>query len=126
MKILIAIPNYNNAHYICETIDSVLNQQIEDASIDIVVFDNKSTDNSVDLIEDKYGQLVKVIINPANVGAVKNHNICIDYARINNFDFLKMLSSDDVLMPGILSTQLAALISNTDIPLATCNMIYHR
>ncbi|MGN5006713.1 glycosyltransferase family 2 protein [Aeromonas sp. 96A] len=123
MKILIAIPNYNNAHYICETLDSVINQEIKDASIDIVVFDNKSTDHSVDKIRQAYGNLVKVIVNQSNVGAVQNHNLCLDYAEKNGYDFLKLLSSDDVLFPNIINTQYQILKNIKRASLISCGMI---
>lgn len=123
MKILVAIPNYNNARYICEAIDSVLNQKVDEASIDIVVFDNKSTDNSVDLIRSFYGDRINVIVNPTNVGAVQNHNLCIDYAERNNFDYLKLLSSDDVLCANIISEQYHILKDNVSAAVISCGMI---
>ncbi|MFL9598922.1 glycosyltransferase, partial [Aeromonas veronii] len=49
-NILVAITNFNNSKYIEEEIQSFLNQKIPyDYKLYIVVFDNASTDNSVDI-----------------------------------------------------------------------------
>lgn len=125
MRVLISIPNYNNANYICQTIDSVLLQKfsLPNVALDIVVFDNKSTDRSVSVIKEVYKEKVLVIEGTENVGAIANHNNCLNYAKANSYDFLKVLSSDDVLLPNILNTQLSDILSNQNIPLVTCNMI---
>ena len=44
----ICIPNYNYAHYLGETIESVLNQNFED--FEICIADNASNDNSWEVI----------------------------------------------------------------------------
>ena len=48
IKFSICIPNYNYAHYVVETIQTVLDQDYE--NFEILVADNASTDNSVSLI----------------------------------------------------------------------------
>lgn len=124
MRVLVAIPNYNNSKFLIETIDSVLNQRLtNDLLLDIVVFDNCSTDDSVKKIKENYKSDVLVIVNDKNIGAVGNHNKCIEYAIKNKYDFLKMLSSDDVLIDGILDKQIHLLINNPEVPFVTCDML---
>ena len=45
----ICIPNYNYAQYIGQTIESVLNQTYQ--NFEIIVVDNASTDNSVEVVK---------------------------------------------------------------------------
>lgn len=125
-NILVAIPNFNNSKYIEEAIQSVLNQKIPyDYKLDIVVFDNASTDNSVDIINKVIANnlAVSLIINASNIGAIANHNLCIDYAIENNYDYLKVLSSDDVLLKNILLSQVNALESEPNLSVVSCGMI---
>jgi Predicted glycosyltransferases len=122
-KILVAIPNFNNENYICETIKSVINQQVEDAIVDIVVFDNASTDNSVQKIKLEFNSRVLIFVNAHNVGAVGNHNLCLEYAIQHRYDFLKLLSSDDILYPGIINEQLKCLVEYKEVPLISCDML---
>ncbi len=59
----IVISNYNNENYILECLDSILNQSYE--NIEIIVVDDKSTDNSVSKIKNwikKIKILLRMII----------------------------------------------------------------
>ncbi|HIH0818391.1 TPA: glycosyltransferase family 2 protein [Vibrio cholerae] len=122
-RLLVAIPNYNNARYIKETIDSVYIQEFrcEDftLSIEVVVFDNSSTDNSLDVLKDY--ENITIIVNDKNIGAIANHNKCIEYAISERYDYLKILSSDDVLVQGALLLQ-AKLLYEMNVSFVTCDM----
>lgn len=123
-RVLIAIPNYNNQDYIIDTIDSVLSSLVDGFKVDIVVFDNCSTDESVPLVERRFCRSdVSVFVNECNVGSLQNHNRCIDYAVSNSYDYLKILSSDDVLLPNCIQTQVDLLEKNIQCNVVTCNMI---
>ncbi|AIA70385.1 glycosyltransferase family 2 protein [Pectobacterium atrosepticum] len=122
-KILVGIPNYNNAAYIVDTIESVLKQSY--SGVDVVVFDNASTDDSVEIIENTFLNNPKVLLkkSASNVGPTMNHNRCLEYAIDNEYDYLKVLSSDDVLLPNIIQEQFELLESEPRGAFATCNMI---
>ena len=67
--ISVIIPNYNHANYLDERIQSVLNQTYQ--NFEIIILDDKSTDNSADVIE-KYRihpKVSKIIINQHNSGS---------------------------------------------------------
>lgn len=71
ISISVIIPNYNYAKFMCERLCSILSQNIK--IYEIIILDDKSTDNSIDIIEkykkilDKYIN-VKVIYNKTNSG----------------------------------------------------------
>lgn len=125
-KILVAIPNFNNGAFIRDAIYSVLNQQLsDDLLLDIRVFDNASTDDSVNVVEDIATQYssVTLMVNDTNVGAIANHNLCLEYAISQQYDFLKILSSDDVLIGDIIFQQAKFLVENRAANLVSCSMI---
>lgn len=88
MKISICITTYNSEKFIKETLDSVINQNME--PYEIIVSDNASEDNTQNIVS-RYID-VKLHINANNVGVNENHNKCIDMA---SGEYLLLLSSDD-------------------------------
>ena len=65
----VIIPNYNHARFLIERIDSVLNQSYK--NFEIIVLDDKSTDNSVEIIM-KYSNnkhVSQIVINDENSGS---------------------------------------------------------
>jgi glycosyltransferase involved in cell wall biosynthesis len=114
-KIQVLIPTYNCAQYIGETLESVLNQ---DCDADIVVVDNASTDDTASVVANY--PTVGYVRNPKNIGAIPNHNRCLELAT---GEYIKLLSADDVLLPGVLRQQMDVLDCDPAVGLVTCNYI---
>ncbi|MCP4551505.1 MAG: glycosyltransferase family 2 protein, partial [Bacteroidetes bacterium] len=49
-KVSIIVPVYNSADYLRRCLNSLINQSLEE--IEILIFDDCSTDNSVEIIEE--------------------------------------------------------------------------
>ena len=97
----ICIPNYNYARYIDQTIEIILEQDCQD--FEIIVADNASTDGSVAVVE-RYARAsgkIRLIKNRHNIGFAPNLERA---ARPAQGQFMLMLSSDDVMLPGALGT----------------------
>lgn len=94
----VLIPNFNYARYIGETIQSVLAQA--GADVEIVVADNASTDNSVDVVRSFGDARVKLSQNPCNVGFAANLERVASLASGRR---MLLLSSDDRMKPGALA-----------------------
>ena len=94
--ISVMIPNFNHAHLIGETIESVLNQTFKD--FDIVVVDDASTDNSVHVINEyvQANDRVRLVVNEKNLGLVRNWNKCLDLAE---GPLVQIMQSDDLIDP---------------------------
>ena len=94
MKPLISvlIPSYNYARYIERAIDSVLGQTYD--NFEIVVTDNRSTDNTMQILRERYfsDARVRVFENQTNIGMAPNFNLAYTYAR---GAFVVWLSADD-------------------------------
>ncbi len=95
----VLIPNYNYARYIGDTIDSVLAQASDD--VEIVVTDNASTDDSVEIVRSYDDARIRLSINACNVGFSANLERVASLARGRR---MLLLSSDDKMKPGTLAT----------------------
>jgi glycosyltransferase involved in cell wall biosynthesis len=93
MRISAVIDNYNYAQYICEAIDSVLNQTYR--AFEIIVVDDGSNDQSVALIKEKYGTEI-IIIESENKGQLHALKLGIERAR---GEFIAFLDADDFWQP---------------------------
>lgn len=68
-RVSVVIPNHNNEMYIKKTIDSILNNTYKD--IEVIFVDDCSTDNTVKIVRENYGndERVKIYENKVNRGA---------------------------------------------------------
>ncbi len=99
MKFSICIPNYNYGQYIGQTIQSILNQDYGD--FEILVSDNKSSDNSWEVIQQLVSKDSRVNAwqNPANLGFAGNLEAVSSRA---SGQYHLLVSSDDLMNPGAL------------------------
>lgn len=95
----ILIPVYNREKLIEETVQSALNQTYD--NIEIIIVDNKSTDNTWGILQRLASQdnRIKIFQNKTNIGPVKNWKRCIDEAT---GEYGKILWSDDLIAPEFL------------------------
>lgn len=98
VAISVMIPNFNYGRYIGETIDSVLGQA--SADVEIVVSDNASTDESVDVVSAYRDERIRLAVNPCNVGFSSNLERVAALARGRR---MLLLSSDDRMASGALA-----------------------
>ena len=95
---------YNHEKYVIKSIQSVLNQTYK--NIQLIVIDDFSTDNSVELIENfisKYPQ-IQFIKNKENLGLTKSVTNAFKYVT---GDYFIDLAADDILLPKCIEIQLA-------------------
>ena len=111
-KVSILIPTYNREKIILETLNCAVNQTYKNT--EVIVVDNKSTDNSYEIIKEfaREHPNVKVYQNNENIGPVKNWRRCLDYAT---GEYAKILWSDDLIAPGFIEKTLPYLIDHEDV-----------
>jgi GT2 family glycosyltransferase len=100
----VCIANYNGAHMLGECIDSVLTQDTE-ATIEIIVHDDASTDGSLELLRNRYPQ-VEIIASEDNVGFCIGNNRMVAHAR---GDYVLLLNNDAALFADAIETLLAEM-----------------
>ena len=93
----ICIPNYNGAEYIEQCIRSVLSQE-RDYAIEIILHDDASTDESLQIIRAQFPQ-VEVLASKENVGFCISNNRMVAHSR---GEYVLLLNNDAVLRPGSL------------------------
>ncbi|MCW6036634.1 glycosyltransferase [Spirulina subsalsa FACHB-351] len=93
-KVSIIIPVYNAENYIIQCLESALNQT--EQNIEIIVIDDASTDQTLNLVENYTDPRLKIIKNEVNRGAGYCRNQGIKAAQ---GDWIVPLDSDDWYAP---------------------------
>lgn len=125
-NIHILIPNFNKGPFIVKTIRSVLRQTYKHWQLTII--DNKSTDDSVLHIKKHFkknldNKSIKLIINKKHISQEQNWNLCLK--NIGNYEYYKILCSDDTIETDHLERAVKALKHTDDRYYAySCNIHY--
>lgn len=114
----IMIPTYNAGHYLAETLNSVLQQAYDASIMEIVVVDNRSTDNTEDIVSQVGKGRIEFRVNPSNVGMMQNFNECVKQAK---GQLLHILHADDLVNDGFYDEFTKAFNNNSDVYLVSCN-----
>ena len=103
MKISILITNYNKEKYIEECILSALNQDYK--NIEIIVFDNNSTDNSLNVIN-KFSKsiLIRRKSRISEYAPFNQIDLIIESFKLSTGDVICLLDGDDFYLPDKIST----------------------
>ncbi len=101
----VVIPLYNAEKFIRVTVESALNQTMK--NVEVIIVDDRSTDNSLNLCRELYGNndRVKIFQQPVNhgPGAARNRGI-----KEASGKYIAFLDSDDEFMPEHLQTMVTA------------------
>jgi glycosyltransferase involved in cell wall biosynthesis len=109
-EISVLMPVYNSEKYLKEAIDSILNPTFN--NFELLVFDDCSTDRSVDIIKGYRDERIKLIQNNKNLGIPKNLNRGIDQAKGK---YLARMDADDICIHTRFEKQYQFMESFEDI-----------
>lgn len=98
----VIITTYNYAHMLAESIDSVLDQDFDDA--ELIVVDDGSTDDTADVVA-RYGDRVRYV-RQEHAGIAVARNTGIAAAR---GDLIAFQDADDVWAPNTLGLRVSAM-----------------
>lgn len=106
----IIIPSFNRAHYIEETILSIINQSFK--KWELIIVDDGSTDGSLNVITEFLNDPRIKLVNrphdrPGGGNAARNYGY-----EISKGQYIKWLDSDDLLAPHCLEKQVQFLHSH--------------
>lgn len=97
-NISVVIPVYNKEKYIDRCILSVLNQTLRPG--EIVVIDDGSTDNSLEILKNKYADQIKLETQNNSGEAITRNNA----VALTNGDFVAFLDGDDEWCPTFIES----------------------
>ena len=113
--ISICIPTHNGSKHIAETIKSVLNQTFQE--FEIVISDNGSTDDTVQIIKDLNDPRITKIDCLPPVSPADNWNNAV---RLAGAGLIKLLCQDDVIFADCLEKEVKALSEPANFDCAFC------
>lgn len=104
------MPVYNCSSHIQDCIKSILLQTYP--NWELIIVDDGSTDNTIDLILKFSDKRIKLIKNQNNIGLAASLNKCIDIAA---GEFIARMDGDDIMTINRLEIQFKFLTQNTDL-----------
>lgn len=118
----VMIPTYNCAHFLRETLQSVLSQDPGPERMEIEVVDDCSTkDDPEAVVRELGGGRVRFYRQPHNTGPIGNFNTC---ARRSHGHWVHILHGDDTVRPGFYDRARAGILAQPDIGAVAFRYIY--
>ncbi len=116
-RVSVIVPSYNQGRFIRATLDSILGQDYRPLCVHVV--DGASTDQTVDVLR-SYGDIPELQWrSESDSGVVEAVNK--GFSQVDG-DVIAIQSSDDMYLPGALSTMVAALQARPDHGLIYADM----
>lgn len=120
-KLSVIVPVYNSEEEIRDCLDSLVEQTEKD--IEIIVIDDKSTDNSLEIVK-SYGRKypnIRIYQNERNLGQGETRNRGIEVAT---GDYIAFLDSDDYVNPGMYEELLQVATKYNNPELITTGIVF--
>lgn len=119
-QISVALPMYNASSTIAATLNSLVNQTYSD--FNVVLVDDASTDNSIEIAETYRTRLnIHILKNSNNLGISKTRNILL--ANISA-PYVAILDHDDICHPTRLGRQFEFLQMHPDVDICGSAITY--
>ncbi|MFH1985705.1 MAG: glycosyltransferase family 2 protein [Pseudomonadota bacterium] len=115
-KVFVIIVSYNAKNWIYECIMSVIDSTYKNC--EIVVVDNKSKDSTIQIITEKF-QNVLTIIQDRNQGFGRGANVGIKYAMSKKAEYILLLNQDLWIKSDCIEKMINVCEDNINIGIAT-------
>ena len=92
IDISVIIPMFNAEKYIESTVNSILQQEVHHFSVELIIIDDKSDDNSCEIVKKLNHPKISLIELKQNGGTAHARNVGINVA---NGEWIQFLDSDD-------------------------------
>jgi len=117
MHVSIIIPVYNGEKFIQRAIRSVVDQNFPRKQFEIIVVDDGSTDNTLDIIQ-PFKDTIRIMRHEKNMGLATSRNTGIKAAR---GQYVVNLDADDYLHQDFLYIEVMFLSLNEDFDAVSCD-----
>ncbi|MCC5603687.1 glycosyltransferase family 2 protein [Nostoc favosum] len=118
-SVSIILVNYNGADVLIDCLNS-LEKFIPKDNCEIILVDNNSQDNSIDIVDNKFPG-IKLIKLPKNVGFGAGNNAG---AKVAKGEFLLLLNTDTILTNKILPHLIELMSVNQDVGVIGTKLIF--
>lgn len=116
-KLTVCVVTYNQGEYIRACLQSLVEQEV-DFPFEILVSDDDSKDNTVEIIKEfavKYPDIIRTIFHSTNIGAYANYQLVHSLAK---GQYVAHMDGDDFAMPQKLQKQVELLDSHPSVALS--------
>jgi glycosyltransferase involved in cell wall biosynthesis len=110
MRVSVVMPVYNKAAYVRQAVESILEGTYRD--LELIAVDDKSTDNSLDVLRTLTDPRVRILELPANRGPAGAANAAMDAAH---GEYIVRLDADDLALPDRIAKQVAFMDARPEI-----------
>ena len=107
----VLMPIYNASAYLREALESVLQQTF--TNFELLVIDDGSTDNSIEIVNSYHDQRIRLFRNTHNFIATLNKGIDVATGK-----YVARMDADDVMLPHRLETQFNFMETHPDIDIS--------
>jgi glycosyltransferase involved in cell wall biosynthesis len=118
LLVSIVTPSFNQAEFLLDTIDSVLNQDY--ANVEYIIVDGGSTDGSVAVIE-QFAEHLAWWVSEKDHGQTDAINKGFEHAK---GQILAWINSDDTYEPGAIAAAVEYLLKHPDVGMVYSNANY--
>lgn len=119
-KVSVIIPTYNRADMLLNSVNSVLQQTY--SNIELIVVDDASTDNTLEVVENINDKRFRYIKLPENMGASSARNVGVEYAES---DIVAFEDSDDIWRLDKLEKQMNYWKAHSEFSMIYCQYNMH-
>jgi glycosyltransferase involved in cell wall biosynthesis len=111
-RVTVAIPTFNRARLLRETLTSVLSQSLRD--FEVYVCDNASDDDTEQVVTSFDDRRLRYVANGRNIGTLANESRCL---RLGIAPLVTLVHDDDLLLPGSLERRVVVLERHPEVGL---------
>lgn len=111
-KIGVILVNYNGKEYNEECIKSIFKSSY--SNLQVIVVDNGSKDGSPELLREKFGDKINLIMTGENLGFSGANNIGIKKALDDNCEYVVLLNNDTIIDKNLFYNMLKASKEESD------------
>jgi len=109
-KVSVILPVYNCENFISDCVNSILEQTFQD--FELIIIDDKSTDNTLKIIQQIKDKRVNLIVKKKNSGYTNSLNLGIAKSK---GEYIARIDGDDICMPNRFEKQVSFLDENKEI-----------
>jgi|SRR5690554_2511120 len=114
----VVVPSYNHSAYISDCLQSIFEQDYPNKQI--IVIDDGSSDGSPEILGELQDKLGFELVLQSNHGLLPTLNKALSIAK---GEFFVPFASDDVMIPGRLSRQVAHLQKHPEVAICAGNVV---